>query len=143
MQKNTKNKPAILLISLVILILIAVPIAGLFIISDGHPYDMYMVNKAAAAHLENNGYTKDDILEAHYVHGSNLEEEDYYAGQYMVVFNDEPDITYYYGVSKENHHVAQIAEKDCTLEDGTLKTTTNTTKHTEDHCITSESSSHH
>ena len=143
MQKKIENKPALFLICLVLFILISVPIAGIFIISDGHPYGMYVINKTAAAHLESNGYTEDDFLEAHYVQGSNMENKDYYEGQYMVVFQDEPHITYYYGVSKKNHHVAQMAEKDCTLQDGTLRTTTDTTKHTEKHCIYSETASHH
>ena len=143
MQQKIKNKPALFLIFLVIFILIAVPVTGIFIISAGHPYEMYVVNKAAAAHLESNGYTEDDFFEAHYVQGSTIENEDYYEGQYMVIFQDEPHITYYYNVSRKNHHVAQIAEKECTLQDGTLKITTDTTKHTESHCIYSETASHH
>ena len=143
MGKNTSNKPALFLICIVILIVIAVPIAGIFIISDGHPYDMYVINKAAAAHLQNNGYSEDDLLEAHYVHKSNLDNANYCEGQYMVVFKDEPDIAYYYSVSKENHNVVQVAEKDCTLEDGSCKIITDATKHTEEHCIRSDSSSHH
>ena len=143
MQKKEKNKPALFLIFLVIFILVSVPIAGIFIISDGHPYEMYVIKKAAVAHLESNGYTEDDFYEAHYVQGSNIKNNDYYEGQYMVVFQDEPNITYYYGVSRKNRHVTQIAAKDCTLQDGTIRTTTQTTKHTEAHCIYSETAPHH
>lgn len=143
MQKKIKNKPALFLIFLVIFILIAVPVTGIFIISGGHPYEMYVINKAASAHLESNGYTEDDFFEAHYVQGSTMENGDCYEGQYMVIFQDEPHITYYYGVTRKNHHVVQIAEKECTLQDGTLKITTDTTKHTESHCIYSKTASHH
>ena len=143
MGNKIKNKPALFLICLVILIIIAVPIAGIFIISDGHPYDMYVVNKAASAHLQSNGYSKDDLLEAHYVHKSSLDNANYCDGQYMVVFEDEPDIAYYYSVSKDQHDVVQIAEKDYTSKDGTCETITDVTKHTEQNCIHSDTSSHH
>jgi len=146
MNHHAKRNPAIFIIGLVIMIILLVPISWVYIISDGHPYSMFLINKTATAHLEDRGYSKDDMFESHYVHENNMGNNNYCKGQYMVVFQDELDVVYYYGVTKDNHEVVQLAEKEITLENEEIEFTSKHTKHTEEHCVESKevvSQSHH
>ena len=135
MKKLIKSNADKVLIALVILIVILTPLGGIFIISNGHPYSMYIINKKVEQHLYNSGYTHEDLKEAHFLKEDRLDDRTFYEGLYMVNFIDEPNINYYYAVTKDNKEVKQIAEKEKTLMNGDIQITTETTRHTEEYCI--------
>lgn len=139
MKNFLKEKFGLLFILFTIIIVIGVPICTLFIISDGHPYDMYTVNKAVPQHLTQLGYSEDDFYETRYVTEANLANDDYYNGCYSVIFNDEPTITYYYCVAKHKKTVKQIIEKDEQLTDGSYIVNSNNCLHSEAHCVKTDS----
>ena len=55
----------------------------------------------------------------------------------MVIFADEPDTTYYYGITKKGIKVIQFCEKDRLLPNGVTATVRTETKHSEESCISS------
>jgi len=121
-------------ISVTLLIVIAIPIVSIYLLNNGNPYTKYLANKNVPVYLEKQGYTESDIVESHYVepkHGTN---SDFYHGHYMVIFKDEPEITYYYGITKKGKKVKQFCEKDVLSSDGITDTTTENTKHSEKDC---------
>ena len=118
MKEKMKDNFGLIFIIFVIVLVLSVPFATLYIMSEGHIYSMYIVRKEASEHLKNIGYTNEDIIEARYVVSDSMSNNEYYAGCYSVIFKNEPEITYYYGVAKENKQVCQFAEKDEKLNDG-------------------------
>lgn len=91
-----------------IVLFIAVPAGFIYVLNNGNPYTKYLVNKHIPAHLEEMGYTEDQMEEAHYVEPKHLTNTGFYQGHYMVVFKDEPDITYYYGVKKKENRFSNF-----------------------------------
>ncbi|WP_338751196.1 DUF3139 domain-containing protein [Bacillus sp. FJAT-52991] len=116
-------------------IVIASPFIFLYLLSNGNPYTKYIANKYVPEYLEDKGYTTDEIEEAHYVEPKHLINKDFYHGHYMVIFKDEPDTTYYYGITKRGKHVKQFCEKDRLLENGVTDIIENETKHSEKSCV--------
>ena len=81
------------------------PIWVFYVLNNPNPYTKYIADKNVPVYLEEKGYTEKEIEESHYVEPKYLINNDYYHGYYMVVFKDEPDTTYYYGISKRGKQV--------------------------------------
>lgn len=133
MKEKFKNNFGLFFTIFVVIIVIGVPLGTVFAVSGGHPYSMYTISKEVSDHIEELGYTDDDLLESHYVNDTTLINDDYYEGCYQVIFKDEPEITYYYGVTKKNHKVCQFSEKDEQLQDGSYITNYGQCHHSESH----------
>ena len=112
---------------------IVVPLLFIFVLNNGNPYTKYIVEKHVPNHLEQQGYTEKDLREQVYVEPKEASHDGFYQGQYQVVFKDEPNITYYYGVAKKGKEVQQFCEKEIVQNDATEYITT-TTKHSESNC---------
>lgn len=87
--------------------------------------------------MEEQGYTESDIEESHYVEPKHIINKDFYQGHYMVAFKDEPDVTYYYGITKKGKQVKQFCEKDKLLPDGVTDIFEGETKYSEEKCVNS------
>lgn len=97
---------------LALVIVVAVPFGVLYVLNNGNPYTKYIANKKVPIYLEEKGYTENDIEELHYVEPKHTINKDFYHGHYMVIFKDEPGVTYYYGITKKGKQVKQFCEKD-------------------------------
>ena len=90
------------------------------------------------AHLERMGYTDEDMVEQRMIapkHGVN---HSVYHQHYMVIFKDEPQLEYLYGVTKKGKKVVQFCEKNNVMDlNGarSVEYTTEKTKHSESECI--------
>ena len=121
---------------LILVIIVAVPTSFLYILSNGNPYTKYIANKKVPSYLKEKGYVEDDFKKAHYIepkHGTN---KNFYNGHYMVIFKDEPDVIYYYGITKEEKQVKQFCERDKLSAYGTYEgwIEESKTKHSEVKC---------
>lgn len=121
-------------ISVPLLIIIVTPIVAIYFLNNGNPYTKYLANKNVPVYLEEQGYTENDIVESHYVEPKHVINNDFYQGHYMVIFKDEPEVTYYYGITKKGKTVKQFCEKDILYSGGIIDTTTKNTKHSEKDC---------
>ena len=125
-------------ISVIVIIgIICVPIGFIYVLNNGNPYTKYLANKHVPAYLEEQGYTEDLLKEAHFVEPKHLINKDYYHGHYMVIFEDEPNTTYYYGVTKKGKQVRQFCEKDILSSDGVTNIVEDETRHSEKSCVNS------
>ena len=122
---------------IIVLIIVAVPFSFLYVLNNGNPYTNYITDKKVPKYLEEKGYTENDIEESHYVEPKHMINKDFYHGHYMVIFKDEPEITYYYGITKKGKHVKQFCEKDKLSSDGVTNIIESETKHSEEKCINS------
>ena len=109
----------------------------IYLLNNGNPYEKYLANKNVPVYLEKQGHTESDIEESHYVEPKHGINNDFYHGHYMVIFKDEPDVTYYYGFTKKEKQVRQFCEKDILSSDGITDTTEENTKHSEKDCAKS------
>lgn len=75
-----------------------------------------------------------DIEESHYVEPKHIINNDFYHGHYMVIFQAEPDVTYYYGITKKGKLVKQFCEKDKLSSDGVTDIVETETKYSEKKC---------
>lgn len=123
-------------VSISFTIIILIIVGYLYLLENGNPYNRYLVNKYVPVYLEEKGYTADEIKEAHYVQPKHLINTDLYQGNYMVIFKDELDITYYYGIMKKGKEVKQFCEKDMLTSLHTEMITTKT-NHSEERCVNS------
>jgi hypothetical protein len=99
-------------VGIVIGILVLIPLGGFYLLNFGNPIDKFIANRYVPDYFKKQGYTDEDIIEAHYVEPNNLINKDFYHGHYMVRFTDEPRMTYYYGVSKKEKKVKPFCERD-------------------------------
>ncbi|MBM7647848.1 hypothetical protein JOC78_000788 [Bacillus ectoiniformans] len=129
MNKRTK---VILLFSI---ILIASPIGFVYVLNNGNPYTKYIANKYIPEHLEEIGYEKGQLKVSDYGEPKYLINKDFYHGHYMVVFIDEPDTRYFYGVTKKGKQVKQFCEKDVLSANGVSDMVVSKTKHSEKKCV--------
>ena len=120
--------------SALIFIIVSVPIGFFYVLSNGNPYTNYIADKKVPKYLEEKGYTVNDIEESHYVEPKHTINKDFYHGHYMVIFKDEPAVTYYYGITKKGKQVKQFCEKD-TIPFYSIAESE--TKHSEVKCINS------
>ncbi|QDZ88374.1 DUF3139 domain-containing protein (plasmid) [Priestia aryabhattai] len=130
------NKKIVWILVITIFIFM-VPVSFLYLLSHGNPYTKYINNNHVPTHLNQKGYIKNDIKEMGYVEPKYLINKDFYHGHYMVIFKDEPNMTYYYGVTKRGKEVRQFCEKDVLLKDGVTDLTEDKTKHSEKKCVSS------
>jgi len=114
-----------------------VPVSFLYVLNNGNPYTKYIISRYVPAHLKEKGYNKNDFKENNYGEFKYLINKDFYQGEYMVIFKDEPNLTYYYGVTKKGKEVKQFCEKDILLKDGVTDLLEGKTKHSEEQCISS------
>lgn len=124
-------------ISIFLILVIATPFAFIYLLNNGNPYTKYLANKNVPVYLEEQGYTESDIEESHYVEPKHIINKDFYQGHYMVAFKDEPDVTYYYGITKKGKQVKQFCEKDKLLPDGVTDIFEGETKYSEEKCVNS------
>ena len=124
------------LISIFVLIA-AIPLGLLYVLNNGNPYTKYLANKNVPVYLEEKGYTENDMERSGYTEPKHLINKDYYQGHYMVVFKDEPDTTYYYGIEKKGKQIKQFCEKDRLSAEGVTDIAEGETKHSEESCINS------
>lgn len=122
---------------IIMLMIVALPFICLYFLNNGNPYTNYIADKYIPTYLVENGYTENDIYESHYIEPKNIINKDFYHGHYMVIFNDELDITYYYGVTKRGKHVKQFCEREKLLPNGVTEFAEGETKHSEAGCVKS------
>ena len=84
-----KKKALWVSLSVIILIIVAIPFGFFYVLNNGNPYTKYIADKNVPAYLEEKGYTENEMEESHYVEPKYLINNDYYHGHYMVVFKDE------------------------------------------------------
>lgn len=97
---------------MIILIIVLVPFGFFYVLNNGNPFTNYIADKNVPKYLEEKGYTENDIKESHYVEPKHIINKDFYHGHYMVIFKDEPDMTYYYGITKKGKQVKQFCENE-------------------------------
>ncbi len=129
-----RNRLSALITIIIILAVFTVPAAYLYVLNNGNPYTKYIVNQHVPDYLKEKGIPQDMIKKSHYVEPKYLINGDFYHGHYMVIFKDEPDITYYYGGTNKGKQVEQFCEKDKVSSDVT-KIVEHQTQHTEKGCI--------
>lgn len=87
----------------------------LYLLNNGNPYHNYLVNKYIPAHLEQLGYTDEDIVDQHMIapkHGVN---HSVYHEHYKVIFKDEPQLEYLYGLAKKGKMLCNFVRKEVVL----------------------------
>jgi hypothetical protein len=132
----TNKKFIITILSIIFIGIMSVPFATLYILNNGNPYEKHIVNKYIPAHLEKMGYTDDDIIKQSYIQPKHGINHSVYHGHYMVVFQDEPQFEYLYGVTKKGKNVVQFCEKETLITENTYgEMTTEKTNHSESECI--------
>lgn len=137
-RRMMKNKKRLVIVSnLVIFIILALPFGFFYVLNNGNPLTKYIADKKVPVYLMEKGYSMDDLKESHYVEPKHTINRKFYHGRYMVVFNDEPAITYYYGITKIRHKVKQFCEKDKISSIGIADTINDETKHSEKDCTNS------
>lgn len=125
-----------LFIIVAVVIIIFIPIGIIYAVNNGNPYTHWLMNQHVPDHLSEQGYKDQDLIETTYMEPKYLINHDYYQGQYKVTFKDEPDVFYYYGLSKEGKHVKQFCEKDVKIHSNEVSyDITEETKHSEAGCV--------
>lgn len=117
------------------IIVIGVPAAFMYVLNNGNPYYKFVVNQTIPSYIEEQGYSQEDIQSAGYYEPNYIVNKDYLHGHYEVVFKDEPNLIYFYGVKKWSHDVHQFCEKDEVLPGGAIDINQKKTKHTENDCV--------
>jgi hypothetical protein len=128
----------LLLFSIILttLIIIIWPFAIIYLLNNGNPYTKYLANKHIPIYFEEKGYTKEDILEKRYVEDNKgVFNEDFYRGHFMVIYKDEPNVKYFYGLTKDGKHVKQFCEKVKFIEHRWTSVDDINTKHSDPHCV--------
>lgn len=131
------KKNILITLSLIILVIVAIPLGFFYVLNNGNPYTKYIVDKNVPRYLKVKGYTEKEIKESHYVEPKHLINNDFYHGHYMVIFKDEPDTTYFYGITKKGKQVKQFCEKDRLSLEGVTNIVDTETKHSEKSCVNS------
>lgn len=131
------KKRLVIVSSLVIFIILISPFGFFYVLNNGNPLTKYIAEKKVPVYLMEKGYAMDELKESHYVQPKHTINRKFYHGHYMVVFKDEPDITYYYGVTKFKHKVMQFCEKEKISSIGITDTIKDKTKHSEKDCTNS------
>ncbi|WP_343031591.1 DUF3139 domain-containing protein [Metabacillus lacus] len=112
--------------------LISIPFAFLYVLNNGNPYERYLVSKYLPTHLEELGYSDEDILNQSYIETKHSINNSVYHGHYRVVFKDEPHLEYLYGVTRGRKNVVQFCEKEILISG---ERTTDKNNHSEKNCI--------
>ncbi|MBD1222019.1 DUF3139 domain-containing protein [Virgibacillus halodenitrificans] len=129
------SKKAIwIIISLILLTILTSPFGIIYLLNNGNPYTKYIANKNVPQYLHEMGYLETDIEDSHYVEPKNGINNEFYRGHYMVIFKDESDVTYYYGITKKGKNVKQFCEKHKISSDGVTESIEGKTKYSEEKC---------
>jgi Protein of unknown function (DUF3139) len=126
-----------------LLLLMSTPFVLFYLLNNGNPYTRYWTERQVPAHLEEQGYTEDDYVEAHWVLPNYRINKDIYTDGFVVRFKDEPNVIYTYGVKRHGKEVVQYCEKEIgeAESDDTLHTAKSVdkpaAKHSESTCIDS------
>ncbi|WP_442637731.1 DUF3139 domain-containing protein [Rossellomorea marisflavi] len=135
-MKKTKRHAFLKGLGLAVLILLVlIPMGFMVMLHMDNPYQKYIVEKYVPIHLEKVGESPSGMIESMYVQPNYIINRDYYQGHYYVVYKDEPEYGYYYGVQKRGKKVVQFCEKETIVsefETGDMVTTK--TKHSEKMC---------
>ncbi|MBP3950236.1 DUF3139 domain-containing protein [Bacillus sp. YZJH907-2] len=114
----------------------SIPFAFIYVLNNGNPYERYLANKYIPSHLEDMGYGEEDILKQLYIETKHSINNNVYHGHYKVIFKDEPQLEYLYGVTKNGKNVVQFCEKETLITSNTYaEMTTEKTIHSEQECI--------
>lgn len=133
---NANKKFLIISFSIIFLVILLLPFATIYFLNNGNHYEKYIVNKYIPTHLVAMGYTADDIIEQSYIQPKHMINNSVFHGHYMVVFKDEPELEYLYGVTKRGGNVVQFCEKEVLIEKNTYgDMTTEKTNHSQKECI--------
>jgi hypothetical protein len=130
-----KSRIRVTIIVLFTFFILGLPLDILYVLNNGNPYTKFLVNKYVPKYLEGNGIKDEDLITGHYVEPSYLINKAVYHGHYEVIFKDEPQTSYYYGVIRKGKNVIQFCEKDVDLPDGSTETSTEKLKHGEKNCL--------
>lgn len=131
-KPRRKNLKKVLIVLFVILAILLTPKLVIYYLNNGNPYHKYLMNKYVPNHLEEQGYSDNDIIEQKYIDPKHPVNKKIYHGHYLVVFKDEPDLEYFYGVTKLKKRVVQFCEKSKNRSNYI----TEKTLHSESECIT-------
>lgn len=101
-----------------------------------NPYTRHLATTFVPIYLEAKGYLQSDIAEAGYAEPQGAGQSGFYPGQYRVVFKDEPQTIYYYGITKRTKEVRQFCAKKKLLENHTEQIIDQTTRNSEVNCVT-------
>ncbi|WP_042348542.1 DUF3139 domain-containing protein [Bacillus massiliigorillae] len=139
MKPKTDRRLAVFFLIMFLLITLSIflfPVGVIYLLNNGNPYTNHLFNKDLPPYLEQQGYNDEDILKQNIVEGEG--KKDYYYADYRVIFKDEPNVSYYYGIKKRGKSVTQFCEKDTQV--GGIYTTriTEHTKHSEEKCVSLE-----
>lgn len=133
-KTNRKSKVIyILFISFVVIALLS-PLLFILLLNYGNPYTQFILNKKLPPYLEQRGYSDEDILEEHTIEPKYIINRDYDHAHYEVTFEDEPNVSYFYGIKKRGKSIEQFCEKEVLVE-GITTTNTGQTKHSEEKCV--------
>lgn len=105
-----KKKILLGVVIVLLLIVFGVPASFLYILQNGNPYTRYLADKHIPEYLENQGYTKKDFKDAHYAEVNYSVNKKIYSGMYDVIFNDETNVIYSYGITRKGKDVVQLCE---------------------------------
>ncbi|RSD26889.1 DUF3139 domain-containing protein [Mesobacillus subterraneus] len=125
------NKTWIILLGI---IFIVIPAGFFYVLNFGNPIIRALADHKIPEYLHGKGYEADEIQEMNYVEPKHLINSDVFHGHYKVIFKDEPDLVYYYGIVKKDRSVKQFCEKEMPVEKSLLSSYT---KHSEKSCIQS------
>ncbi|MFV8830561.1 DUF3139 domain-containing protein [Alkalihalobacterium sp. APHAB7] len=132
----TKKNVVIIILTIVFLGMVSIPFAFIYVLNNGNPYHKYLVHKYIPSHLEEMGYSDEEILKQSYMETKHTINNSVYHGHYKVIFKDEPQLEYLYGVTKRGKNVVQFCEKETLITSNTYgEMTTEKTNHSEKKCI--------
>ncbi|MGM9923354.1 MAG: DUF3139 domain-containing protein [Bacillus sp. (in: firmicutes)] len=126
--------PLLIIFLLLVVSIFLFPVGVIYILNNGNPYTNYLINKSLPPYLEQKGYSDENILEQHTVGPKDTINKSYYHDRYMVIFKDEPNVSYYYGIKKRGKLIKQFCEKDVLVK-GYTTINTEQTKHSEEKCV--------
>ncbi|MCM3576364.1 DUF3139 domain-containing protein [Mesobacillus subterraneus] len=106
--------------------------------NNGNPIHECITNRHITEYLKEQGYSNAELANAHFVAPNHSINKDFYYGHYMVKFKDDPEFTYYYGVTKRGKEVKQFCERNwiySTTKQTNYYDKKNKSKHLEDDCV--------
>lgn len=107
-------KKRLFLIFAVVLFISSLSSLYLLVIIKGNPYTKLLVQYHMNKHMDRNEITKDMLIpdNSGYLEPKQVIHKDYYQGLYQLEFKDEPQITYYYGLHKEDKTIIQFCKEN-------------------------------
>ncbi|MFE6167491.1 DUF3139 domain-containing protein [Viridibacillus arvi] len=107
-------KKRLFVISAVFIFISSLSFLLIYIIKNGNPYTMLLVQYHMKKHMEGNDITEDMLVpdKSGYIEPKQVVHKDYYRGLFQLRFKDEPQITYYYGLHKENKAIIQFCKEN-------------------------------